>query len=167
MFTVITYFKVRILKGRERRRDILLFNRIHSYNKNTMSWCPKCGVKYQAGYNICADCNELLQQTPPQQENLPIPVSGLISIFMLENEVQGAVLKSVLEEQGIESVIRDFIISQHQLPEMGQNAWGEILVREADAEDAKFIITEYLNTLDTEISQDEEEEDGDDEDYSI
>lgn len=92
------------------------------------------------------------------EEDFSRNYTDMVPVTHLENEIEGAVLKSVLEEQGIHAIVRDFIVSQHQLPEAGMNAWGELLVLDSDYDNAKFIITEYLNSLDTGDPIDENED---------
>lgn len=128
-----------------------------------MPWCPKCRMEYESRIAICPDCNVVLVSQLPESQKELHSQSDMVSVMKLENEVEGAVLKGVLEEQGIHAMVRDFIISQHQLPEIGMNFWGELLVLQDDYDNAKFIVTEYLNSLDTGIQEDEENsEDSDD-----
>ncbi len=117
-------------------------------------------MEYLTGITVCSDCHVTLVNKPPDHKEDFHSDSDMVSVIKLENQVEGAVLKGVLEEQGIHSEIRDFIISVHQLPEAGMNFWGELLVLKEDYENAKFIITEYLNSLDTGI-QDENDSEGD------
>ena len=121
-----------------------------TYNQN-MPWCPECRMEYVPGVLTCPDCDiSLVNQLPTEELNLS-DYADMVPVTYLENAIEGAILKGVLAEQGIHSIIRDFIISQHQLPEAGMNTWGELLVLEPDYENAKFMITEYLNSLDTGI----------------
>ena len=123
-----------------------------------MPWCPKCGYEYNPGIKLCPDCEEPLVEQLEGEEDFSRNYTDMVPVTHLENEIEGAVLKSVLEEQGIHAIVRDFIVSQHQLPEAGMNAWGELLVLDSDYDNAKFIITEYLNSLDTGDPIDENED---------
>ncbi len=116
-------------------------------------------MEYVEGLLVCPECNvALIKQLPKEELNLAA-YADMVSLMRLDNQVEGAVLKGVLEEQGIHSEIRDFIVSVHQLPEAGMNFWGELLVLEPDYENAKFIITEYMNSLDTGIQDEDDSED--------
>ena len=113
-------------------------------------------MEYVKGIMICPDCHVALVDKLPEKELNLADYADMVPVTFLENQIQGAVLKSVLDEQGIHCVIRDFIVSQHQLPEANMNAWGELLVLEPDYDNAKFIITEYLNSLDVGTLEDDD-----------
>jgi hypothetical protein len=69
-------------------------------------FCPECRDEYQEGVTICADCNvPLVQELPPTdqaQEKNP-----LVPIYEAIDEVHVLMVRSLLEEAGIEFFIRN------------------------------------------------------------
>ena len=112
----------------------------------SMPWCPECKMEYISGIKQCADCQVPLVDEKPSTDN-PLTSNQMVAVALLENEIEAAVLKGVLADNGINSIIHDFIISQYNLPEYGKNGWGELMVLDGDYENAKFIISEYLNSI--------------------
>ena len=120
-----------------------------------MPWCPKCGAEFEPGFTVCSDCNAVLVSQPPESLDLS-SYSDMVAVASLENEIEANILQSVLEEEGIHSNIHPLTISGYgNIGEGGARCWGELLVLETDFDSAKFILTEYLNSLETSNLPDE------------
>ena len=110
-----------------------------------MPWCPKCRMEYNPGIALCSDCQELLvdnlsQSKPNYMSHFSEETNvidedtiHIIPLVELEDMVQAAVFQNILEESEIKSIINR----------------GYLCVSRDDYENAKFIITEYMNSLDT------------------
>lgn len=102
-------------------------------------------MEYNPGIAFCSDCQELLvDKLPPSKAQYTNPFSEednivdedtvhVIPLVELEDMVQAAVFQNILEESEIKSIINS----------------GYLCVSRDDYENAKFIITEYMNSLDT------------------
>ena len=66
----------------------------------TMPYCPECKTDYKEKVMICSKCNvDLLPGLVPTQERGAVDWYEVQSV---PNEVAGYILKSVLEDEGIE-----------------------------------------------------------------
>jgi hypothetical protein len=123
-----------------------------------MPWCPKCGAEYEPGFTVCSDCDAVLEAHPPQSVDLS-DYTDMVQVATLENEVEGSILSGILTEEGIHSFVRSWAIGGYDsISEAGTSSWGELLVMETDFDSAKFIITEYLNSLESGHLPDESNE---------
>lgn len=118
-----------------------------------MPWCPKCGMKYIEGIAICSDCNLPLKYHLPAKENNSLNLANLVVLIPLENDIEGTVMQSILAEEGIKSVIRDYTVIPYPGLQYHKNLWGVLLVLDSDYDNAKFIISEYFNSLNSGLNE--------------
>ncbi len=108
-------------------------------------FCPECRTEYREGFTVCADCGIALVPELPPEPPAEIPPEGAdfeeVLRFMDEGIV--AIVKSVLDEEGI-----DYYIAGFSIPKGPDQ---RLMVRKDQAERAR----EILEDLDT----DEEEPD--------
>ena len=98
-----------------------------------MPYCPECNTEYKENVMICSECNvDLLPGLVPSQGR------GAVDWYVVQsapNEVAGYILKSVLEDEGIEVFLRS-------------NERGDILVPTYSVQRALECIKEYFASLD-------------------
>ncbi len=94
-----------------------------------MPFCPQCKAEYKAAeVSTCPDCQvDILPSLAPTQ--VPEYV-GWYAVESVPSEVAGIILKSVLEEAGIDVYLRC-----HEMPahggikgNAGKSEWGDVLV---------------------------------------
>ena len=112
-----------------------------------MPYCPECNTEYKENVMICPECNEdLLPGLVPTQGR------GAVDWYVVQsipNEVAGYILKSVLEDEGIEVFLRS-----NEIPAYGglkgtlvKSEWGDILVPTYSVQRALECIKEYFDSL--------------------
>jgi hypothetical protein len=108
-----------------------------------MAFCPECGTEYEAGVVACPSCRAVLVPERPADgptfevvHRVPDAAAGALLCGVLEHEDIPAVLRSATLP-GYGSVRRDW----------STTAWGEILVRRQDANEARALIADYLAAL--------------------
>ena len=97
---------------------------------------------------ICSECNvDLLPGLVPTQERGAVDWYEVQSV---PNEVAGYILKSVLEDEGIEVFLRS-----NEIPGYGglkgtlvKSEWGDILVPTYSVQRAQECIKDYFDSLD-------------------
>ena len=73
----------------------------------------------------------------------------IVSIYKVQDELTGNMLKSLLEKEGIPTILRSFQIpSYDNIMTISYGAWGDIQVIERNKERALEIIKEYLKSED-------------------
>lgn len=117
--------------------------------------CPECGSEYRHGFVRCSDCDVALVEPPPppppepeSEYREPEPDVNLVKVYESTNAAIIAVLESVLDDAGIEFMIRGDELS-------GAVNWGrlglgplatlgpaEVWVREDDEQEAAALIAE-------------------------
>ena len=72
-------------------------------------FCPKCGTEYRKGFTTCADCEiPLVSLLPPEPPPDPDPVYiKYVNLYSPQNEVELALLKSILESEHISYFVRN------------------------------------------------------------
>jgi uncharacterized protein YbaR (Trm112 family) len=112
--------------------------------------CPECKTVYPPQVVACPRCREVLEEvsdTPePEGDKL---VTELRVVFRVPDLAAGYMFRGVLEHQGIHAVLRS-----NALPGYGEvrrdwatTSWGEILVADEDAEEARAILADYMVAL--------------------
>ncbi len=77
------------------------------------------------------------------QTTLPNPNEKLVKVFESEEDTEALIVKGLLESAGIESDLTSASLVQDTFPGLGGMV---ILVREEDAENARRLIAEHLNS---------------------
>lgn len=80
--------------------------------------------------------------------NAPDPSDALVTVFDTEQESEAMVVKGLLDSEGIESVVTNLDAPQDILPGVGGVV---IQVRPEQAEEARRVIADSLNTPEAEI----------------
>ncbi len=78
--------------------------------------CPQCGAEYVPGITECADCGVSLVDSVPAEQEVGTPELHLVDLYRADNLVNLAVARSLLEEAGIEYVIRGERLDESAFP---------------------------------------------------
>jgi hypothetical protein len=110
-----------------------------------MPWCPECGRAYEQAVAACPRCRVVLVDEPP----LTGPAGEPEIVHRVPDAASGALLCGVLEGEGIRTVLRPATLPGYGTirRDWTTTHWGEILVAQGDAEEAKAIIADYLAAL--------------------
>ena len=105
----------------------------------------------------CPRCRVVLTDEPPVEPGPPVVV------HRVPDAAAGALLAGILEHHGVHAFLRSTTLPGYGdvRRDWSTSAWGELLVRPADAAEARDIITEYLAALERGGSvRDEDVEEG-------
>ena len=105
-------------------------------------WCPECGEHYAAGTVACPACRALLTETPPGS-------GSPVVVHRVPDAAAGALLAGLLEHHGLRVHLRSATLPGYGdvRRDWGTSAWGELLVRPEDADEAREVIAGYLAAL--------------------
>ena len=110
-----------------------------------MGHCPECGAEYAPEVAACPRCRVVL---------VPGPAPGRRSrgpevVHRVPDAAAGALLCGVLEHHGIRTWLRSATLPGYGTVrrDWSTTAWGEILVAEDDAAEARALIADYLAAL--------------------
>ena len=71
-----------------------------------MPYCPQCRDEFQDWVDECPDCKvELVDELPSLPEEV-IREGGLVHVATAPNEIEARLWKGILEEDGIQSMIK-------------------------------------------------------------
>jgi hypothetical protein len=106
-------------------------------------WCPECGEHYEEGTVACPECRAVLNDSPPVRSGSPVVV------HRVPDAAAGALLAGLLEHHGLRVHLRSATLPGYGdvRRDWGTSAWGELLVRPEDAEEAREVIADYLAAL--------------------
>lgn len=102
-----------------------------------MPFCPKCQYEYHATTKTCPECKEDLIE---QFEDMP-SAEDFIEVYMVSNRMEADVVRSILEESGIDYLIRDLRMFP-VLPDFGRRARLRIAVPSGQEAQARKVLEE-------------------------
>jgi uncharacterized protein YbaR (Trm112 family) len=110
-----------------------------------MGFCPECGREYPPEVVACPVCRVVLTAEPPARPGSGTPVV----VHRVPDAAAGALLCGVLEQEGIRTVLRTATLPGYGsvMRDWTTSEWGEILVAETDASEARAILADYLAAL--------------------
>ncbi len=101
-------------------------------------FCPNCKAEYVEGITVCADCGvELVEKLPPE-ENHDIKFT-FKPVLKTNNMGDIAIIKSILDEQGIEYYIQ----GENMLYVLGVIDSAILNVREDQLDDVKELLKDF------------------------
>lgn len=111
-----------------------------------MGYCPECGASYAPEVVACPRCRAVLGPEPVATDSSEPEV-----VHRVPDAAAGALLCGVLENEGITTVLRSATLPGYGSVrrDWATSAWGEILVSGAFAAEARSIIADYLQALET------------------
>lgn len=110
-----------------------------------MPFCPNCRYEYEEGVTLCPDCDvELVRELPPLYEDIEPVV-----VYYADDELTANMLKTYLEDNGIEAYVNPSGIPMHPgvLDGWGGSYWGQIVVEEHNFHEARELIKDYLENV--------------------
>lgn len=112
-----------------------------------MPFCPQCDTEYKENVLTCSACNEdLLPGLAPSQ----VPESAdWYVVESVPHEVAGYILKSVLEDEGIDVYLRSYEMPALGgiIGDAGKSGWGDILVPGFSVQRARECLKAYFDSL--------------------
>ena len=123
-----------------------------------MPFCPECRSVFKEGILICAGCGTNLVGELPLDTGVEYIDWKIVQ--SVSSEILGNILKGVLENGGIEAVLRS-----HEMPSVGSVQgdfspdWGDVLVQPKDFGSAQELIELYLASLPADQSENFDAED--------
>ncbi len=108
-----------------------------------MRYCPECGTAYGEQVAACPRCRVVLEEEPPAGQPQPEVV------HRVPDAAAGALLCGVLEHHGIRSILKSATLPGYGTVrrDWTTTAWGEILVANTEAAEARALIADYLAAL--------------------
>ena len=112
-----------------------------------MPYCPECNAEFKEDVMICSKCDvDLLPGLVSTQMSDSV---GWYVVQSVPNEVVGYILKSVLEDEGIEVYLRS-----NEIPAYGglkgtlvKSEWGDLLVPTYSVQRALECIKDYFASI--------------------
>ncbi len=110
-----------------------------------MGFCPECGAEYPPQVAACPRCRVVLVAEPPVSGDAPEVV------HRVPDAAAGALLTGMLEHHDIRAVLRSTMLPGYGTVrrDWGTAAWGEILVLQGEAAEARALIADYLLALES------------------
>jgi len=118
-----------------------------------MPFCPKCRVEYVEEVETCPDCQTpLVEELPPKDD---VKYVELVELERVPNEISGIMMKGILENNGIDAVLR-----AAKIPWCNGIAstwsiyhWGQLMVPKEEFERSRKILDEYLGSLESDDTE--------------
>lgn len=121
-----------------------------------MPFCPKCRAEYLEEVETCPDCQvSLVQELPPEDR---VDYVDLVELQRVPNEISGIMMKGILDNSGINTVLRAAKIPWYDgiASTWSTYYWGKLLVPREELERSRRILDEYLSSLENEETEEEE-----------
>lgn len=106
-------------------------------------FCPICKAEYRRGFTICNDCGaRLVRELPEHQPELP---HKMIDLYSPNNEPELAMLKSILEAEGITYFVKNENFGSMEVgPQIALFNKRMIMCPDDQCERASELIRDYL-----------------------
>ena len=105
-----------------------------------MPYCPKCRAEYRPRIRICADCRvKLIVFLEPEEDNWV----NFKEIYISYNELEAERIKTLLEENWIDCIVRSMKISPYPI-NIGNFSEHRIAVDEEKLPEAVELIREAI-----------------------
>jgi hypothetical protein len=138
-----------------------------------MRYCPRCRAEYQDWEKKCLDCSVKLADTLPAEASDPRPeddaadvkdenTKGLVVVASYEQPLEASINRSILESEGIMSIITDRPMDILNLMDGGAPNDIKLMVRKADAAAAREILDSIVKDVAGEDFPEGEFPDGED-----
>ncbi len=110
-----------------------------------MPFCPRCKAEYLDSVETCPDCQvDLVPVLPIEQ----VEMIDWVPVYQAPTEIAANMVQGILNSRNLQSSIRRNVVPGYVIPASWYDAyWGEILVPQEVAEQAKEIVQEYLDGL--------------------
>lgn len=110
-------------------------------------YCPKCRTEFRKGFRICSDCESpLIAKLPPEPP--PPEYVKFIDLYSPQNEMELALLKSVLDSEGISYFVRNDNIGSLEVgPYIGLYNGKMIQVQDDQYKRAKELLTDFTEKI--------------------
>jgi hypothetical protein len=119
-----------------------------------MAFCPSCKAEYRSGFERCADCSvALVDSLPEPEKGDPTPME-LAELATFPNPAEAAMIRELLEENGITTVLRDDFFGYG-----GAAATQTLLVNVIELPAAEKVYEEYFAGEAEELPAEEPDED--------
>src|SRR3990172_9597512 len=121
-------------------------------------FCPECRTAYRKGFTTCADCEvPLVSQLPPEPPPDPDPVYiKYVNLYSPRNEVELALLKSILESERISYFVRNDNFGSLEVgPRIGLYNGKMIQVEDDKYERAGELLSDYLGAIEAKTAKSE------------
>ena len=102
-----------------------------------MPYCPKCQYEYHSTAKTCPECKEDLID---QLNDLP-GAEDFAEVYMVSNRMEADVVRSILEENGVDYLIRDLRMFP-VLPDFGRRARLRVAVPKSQEVQARKVLEE-------------------------
>ena len=104
-----------------------------------MPFCPECKYEYRATTKTCPECKADLVD---QLDEMPTSSEDYAEVYMVSNRMEADVIRSILEENGVDYLVRDLRVFP-VLPDLGgRRARLWIAVPKSQEEQARKVLEE-------------------------
>lgn len=115
-----------------------------------MAFCPVCRCEYEDGAERCLDCNSVLVESLPPEDEGVEPDASLVEVHQAAGDEEALIIKALLESEGIWCSLSSDV--PHSVIPLTVDGLGavRILVSEDDSIRAEEIISSRKTEADQE-----------------